>query len=183
MGEPVLFPRKNKEKLWSTPLEKVGILWQSGDVYPAQEHFVSFLIRQKIIAATDHLSNTYNPEAKKFLLFLPEGDWHEIALLFSQYLIREANHEVIYLGQSVPYSDVLALGAAKRFDYLLFSSAVSRPGFDLDTYLKDLSGAFPEKEILYTSRSRGKHDEDASFSKIVYLEHIEDLSAFLKEIS
>ena len=87
-------------------LEKVGILWQSGDVYPAQEHFVTFLIRQKIIAATDRISNTFNAEGKKFLLFLPEGEWHEIALLFAHYLIVEANHEVIYLGQSVPYSDI-----------------------------------------------------------------------------
>lgn len=164
-------------------LGKVGVLWQSGDVYPAQEHFVSFLIRQKIIAAIEHLSNTYNPEAKKFLLFLPEGDWHEIALLFAQYLIREARHEVIYLGQSVPYSDVLALGAAKRFDYILFSSVVNRPGFDLDTYLNDLSGAFPQKKILYTASRRGNHAEDSSLQNIVYLEHIEDLSAFLKGIS
>jgi DNA-binding transcriptional MerR regulator len=164
-------------------LEKVGILWLSGDVYPAQEHFVSYLIRQKIIAAIDQLSNTYNPDAKKFLLFLPEGDWHEIALLFSQYLIRESNHEVIYLGQSVPYSDVLALGTAKRFDFILFSSAVNRPGFDLDTYLKDLSGAFPEKKILYTSSRKGENAEDGSSRNIVHLEHIEDLSVFLKSIS
>ena len=163
-------------------LQKAGILWLSGDVYPAQEHFVSFLIRQKIIAATEQLSKTYNPAAKKFLLYLPEGDWHEIALLFSQYLIREANHEVIYLGQSVPYSDVLALGSAKRFDYLLFSSAVSRPGFDLDTYLKDLSVAFPDKKILYTSGRTGRFSADDSSGNIVYLEHIEDLSVFLKDI-
>lgn len=163
-------------------LQKAGILWLSGDVYPAQEHFVSFMIRHKIIAATEQLSRTYNPEAKKFLLYLPEGDWHEIALLFSHYLIREANHEVIYLGQSVPYTDVLALGAAKRFDYLLFSSTVSRPGFDLDTYLKDLSVAFPDKKILYTSGRTGKFSADDSSGNIVYLEHIEDLSVFLKDI-
>ena len=125
-------------------LEKVGILWLSGDVYPAQEHFVSYLIRQKIIAATEKISSKFNPDGKKFLLFLPEGEWHEIALLFSQYLIREANHDVIYLGQSVPYSDVLAIGASKRFDFILVSSSAAKTGFDLSTYLKDLGGAFPE---------------------------------------
>ena len=69
-------------------IKKVGILWQSGDVYPAQEHFVSFLIRQKIISATNGLSKTYNPESKKFLMLLPEGEWHEIGLLLSQYIIK-----------------------------------------------------------------------------------------------
>ena len=87
---------------------KIGILWQSGEVNPAQEHFVANLVRQKIISASDKLPNTFNPKAKKFLLLLPEGEWHELALLFAQYLIKEANNEVIYLGQSVPYSDVLA---------------------------------------------------------------------------
>ena len=54
-------------------LMKIGILWQAGDVNPAQEHFVSYLIRQKIIAATESISRVFNPDGKNFLLFLPEG--------------------------------------------------------------------------------------------------------------
>ena len=61
-------------------LEKLGILWQAGDINPVQEHFVSNLIRQKILAATDQLPNIFDPAAKKFLLMLPEGEWHEIGL-------------------------------------------------------------------------------------------------------
>ncbi|MDX2431245.1 MAG: MerR family transcriptional regulator, partial [Bacteroides sp.] len=102
-------------------LAKVGILWQSEKVNPVQEHLVTSLIRQKIIAATDKLPSTFFPEAKKFVLMLPEGEWHELALLLAQYMVREANHEVIYLGQSVPYSDVLATGASMPFDYLMVS--------------------------------------------------------------
>jgi len=163
-------------------LEKVGILWQSGDVYPAQEHFVSFLIRQKIIGATDRLSNTFNQNGKKFLLLLPEGEWHEIALLFSQYLIREANHEVLYLGQSVPYSDVLALGASKRFDFILISSTNSQTGFDLGLYLEDLGVAFPDKKILYCTSFKGELPKPGS-RNLIHLKKIEDLSAFLQKIS
>jgi len=163
-------------------LEKLGILWLSGDVYPAQEHFVTYLIRQKILAATENLSGTYNPDGKRFLLFLPEGEWHEIALLFSQYLIREANHEVIYLGQSVPYSDVLAMGASKRFDYLLFANSVSRSNFNLSTYLKDLGNAFPDKKILYSSYLEAELPSSAP-AKIVHLDQISDLIDFLESIS
>lgn len=132
-------------------LDKVGILWQSGDVNPAQEHFVSNLIRQKLIAAIDRLPGTFNPNAKKFLLMLPEGEWHELALLFAFFLLKEARQEVTYLGQSVPYSDVLAIGASKSFDYFLSSSTTTKPGFDFVTYLKDLGGAFPEKKVLFFS--------------------------------
>ena len=129
-------------------LEKVGILWLSGEVNPAQEHFVSNLIRQKLIAAIDRLPNTFNPSSKKFLLMLPEGEWHEIPLLFGYYLLKEARQEVTYLGQSVPSADVLAVGASKNFDYFMASSTTSKPGFDFVTYLSDLGGAFPEKKIL-----------------------------------
>lgn len=137
-------------------LEKVGILWQAGDVNPVQEHFVSNLIRQKIIAATDALSVTYRSDARRFMLLLPEGEWHEISLLFAQYLLKEAGHDVIYLGQSVPYSDVLAAGAVLRFDAILVSSTTPQPDFNLHTYLQDLGGAFPDKEIVfYTSSCDG----------------------------
>ena len=163
-------------------LEKVGILWQSGDIQPSQERFVSSLIRQKIIAATDRISNTFNPKGKKFLLLLPEGEWHEIALLFAQYLIKEANHEVIYLGQSVPYSDVLATGAFKKFDYIFVSGISSQTGSILSQYLEDLGHAFPEKQILYHSCCSDRQPEDLS-SNILQLTHISQLDLLLKKLA
>lgn len=163
-------------------LAKVGILWQSGDVYPAQEHFVSYLIRQKIIAATDRLPKSYNPQGKKFLLFLPEGEWHEITLLFTQYLIKAANHEVIYLGQSVPYSDVLAIAASKRFDYILVSSSTSRAGFNLDLYLEELSVAFPDKKILYCSGYKNELPGKSS-TNLLQIDDMEGLTTFIRSLS
>lgn len=162
-------------------LYKVGILWLADKVNPAQEHLVSSLIRQKIIAATDKLPDPHKPNAKKFLLMLPEGEWHEIALLFAQYLIKEANHEVLYLGQSVPYSDVLATGAAVHFDYILIAFTTNRPGFDVMVCLKDLGGAFPDKKILYLP-GRLNISPSALTDAHVPLNSIDDLSEFLSEL-
>jgi len=163
-------------------LEKVGILWQSGDVNPAQEHFVSNLIRQKIIAATEQLPSTFYPKAKKFILLLPENEYHELALLFSQYLLKESHHEVIYLGQSVPYSDVLTTGSSKEFDYILISSTTPRPEFDFILYLKDLGGAFPDKKILYFSAFLGDESRDLSENHL-RLNKMQDLIDFISDIS
>jgi len=162
-------------------LDKVGILWQSGEVNPAQEHFVSNLIRQKIISATEQLPVHYNPKAKTFLLMLPEGEWHEIALLFANYLLKESNHEVIYLGQSVPYSDVLAAGASRPFDYILISSTTPRPEFDFILYLKDLGGAFPDKTILYYSGFLGKQPSELSGNHF-RIGSLEDLTGYLEQL-
>ncbi|MEN8229884.1 MAG: MerR family transcriptional regulator [Bacteroidota bacterium] len=163
-------------------LEKVGIFWQTGDVNPVQEHFVSCLIRQKIIAAIDRVPNTFNPKAKIFLLLLPEGEWHEIGLLFAQYLLRESGHEVIYLGQSVPYSDVLATGATREFDSILVSCTTNQPEFNFVTFLKDLGGAFPDKRILFFSSFIHQKPDELGPNHIListsreFAEYLSDLS-------
>ena len=89
--------------------EKVGLLWQTGAINPAQEHFVSNLIRQKIIASIDSIS--LKPDLKKdvFLLFLPESELHEIGLLVYAYLLKSKGYKIIYLGQSVPYVDLITV--------------------------------------------------------------------------
>jgi DNA-binding transcriptional MerR regulator len=162
-------------------LEKIGVLWMAGDINPAQEHFVVNLIRQKLISAVDGFSNQFNPNAQKFLLFLPEGEWHEIGLLFALYLIKEAGHEVLYLGQSVPYSDVLATGSARDFDYILVSSTVPQAEFDFISYLKDLGGAFPDKKILYAAGYLNNGPD--YFGKNYYhLKKVSDLQDYLKKI-
>ncbi len=162
-------------------LEKIGVLWMAGDITPAQEHFVSNLIRHKLISAVESYSQRFNPNAKKFLLFLPEGEWHEIGLLFALYLIKVAGHEVLYLGQSVPYSDILATGSARDFDYIVVSSTIPQQDFDFITYLKDLGGAFPDKKILYAARFLNSGPD--SFGKnYFHLKKITDLQEYLKNI-
>lgn len=85
-------------------LEKVGLLWRIDDARPVQEHFASGLIRRKLIAMIDRLPASVT--GKTFLLFLPEGEWHEIGLLFGEYVLRSNGARVINLGQSVPFEDV-----------------------------------------------------------------------------
>ena len=162
-------------------LLKVGIFWQAGDINPTQEHLVSYLVRQKIIAATENLSSAFNPEGKKFLLFLPEGEWHEMGLLFTQYLLKEAGHEAVYLGQSVPYSDVLAFGASKEFDQLLVSSTVSQSGFDFFIYLKDLGGAFPDKKILYFTYFNCKRASELT-AKHLQIRNLDEFNQYLVDL-
>ena len=85
-------------------LEKIGILWQTGHIMPAQEHFVTNIIRQKLIVAIDGVACC--PEGKSCLLFLPEKEYHELGLLFLYYLLKKQGARVIYLGANVPMSDV-----------------------------------------------------------------------------
>jgi DNA-binding transcriptional MerR regulator len=87
--------------------EKVGILWQTGAINPAQEHFISNLVRQKIIVAIDTIQTKPDPQKDTFVLFLPDAEMHEIGLLVYSYILKSKGHKTIYLGQSVPYVDLL----------------------------------------------------------------------------
>ena len=61
--------------------QKIGVLWQTGSISPAQEHFISNLIRQKIMVAIDGQVVHPTDYNKKFLIYLPENEMHEISLL------------------------------------------------------------------------------------------------------
>jgi MerR family transcriptional regulator, light-induced transcriptional regulator len=86
-------------------LHKTGMFWTVDETMPVQEHFASNIIKRKLMSAIDALSPATKFD-KKFLLFLPNDEWHEIALLFSDYLVRSNGYTSIYLGQNVPTNDM-----------------------------------------------------------------------------
>ncbi len=103
-------------------LSKIGVLWQTGSINPAQEHFISSLIRQKIIVAIDGQYVDKKANSVKYMLFLPEGELHEMTLLFSYFLIKSRGNRVIYLGQSMPANDLEEAYKVHRPEYILTSS-------------------------------------------------------------
>jgi DNA-binding transcriptional MerR regulator len=86
-------------------LGQVGVLWGTNKVLPAQEHFISNLIRQKIISAMESLPQP-GENAGKIIFFLMEQETHEIGLLLGAYLAKDLGWKVYYLGQNVPSDDI-----------------------------------------------------------------------------
>ncbi|RYZ30952.1 MAG: MerR family transcriptional regulator [Chitinophagaceae bacterium] len=111
-------------------LERVGILWQTNRLRPVQEHIVSAIIRQKIIFAIDGLPFP-QADAPLFILFLPEGEHHELGLLYVYYLLRKQGLPTIYLGANVPLKDVQFILQVKspQYLYLHLTSFAGQPKF------------------------------------------------------
>jgi methanogenic corrinoid protein MtbC1 len=131
-------------------MRRLGTLWLSGSVGPAQEHFISHLIRQKLVASIDAQDLSLKPDAKKFLLYLPEGELHEIGLLFANYVFRARKHSVVYLGQSLPYEELLLAYEIHQPDYI-FSVFTSEPNVELiDNYLAQMAKDLPNTQVLLT---------------------------------
>lgn len=102
-------------------LNRLSLLWSTTMLLPAQEHFVSNLFRQKLLAATDALSFATATTAKDtWLLFLAEDEFHELGLLLAGYLIRQAGKKVIYLGANVPFDSLAAAVKAVKPSNLLY---------------------------------------------------------------
>jgi len=161
-------------------MSKIGVLWQTGAINPAQEHFISNLVRQKLIVAIDGQIHTNS--GKKFLLFLPEGELHEVSILFASYLIKNKGHKVIYLGQSTPNEDLNQVYAIHRPDYLLTVITTSPSSEFVQEYVTGLADRFEEAELLVTGYQ--VIGQDHTFPKNVkQLNYIRDIKDFLDEVA
>jgi DNA-binding transcriptional MerR regulator len=129
-------------------LTKIGIMWITDSINPAQEHFISNLIRQKVIVAIDGQYETFDEEAKKYMLFLPEGELHELSLLFANYLIRARGNRVVYLGQNMPFQDLQVAFNAYKPDYLLTIMTTKDRNISTEEYLANLADSFSDTPIL-----------------------------------
>lgn len=86
-------------------LKRIGVMWTTKSINTVQEHFISNLLRETLIVETSQLPQPKNEQTA--CLFLREGEWHEIGLLFYNYLLRENGVKTFYLGQSVPVESLL----------------------------------------------------------------------------
>lgn len=158
-------------------LQKIGILWQTGSINPAHEHFITNLIRQKLIVAIDGHLSPLNPNAKKYVLFLPEGELHELTLLFSAYIIKSRHNRAIYLGQSLPSADLATVNEVYHPDYLLTVISSSPTKNEVVRYVEDLTRQFPDSEVLISGYQAIK--QKAKMPKgVTVFENIEELIAF-----
>ncbi len=130
--------------------ERIGILWQTGSIYAAHEHFVSNLVRNRLIRETGKFES--DQSAKTALFFLREDEWHEMGLLYFNYLAAQAGLRCVYLGQSLPFVDLSNLLRNTEFDFVCtsFIQAIDKP--ELDQYLANLSLVFQKNKILISGR-------------------------------
>ena len=133
-------------------MEKIGLLWQANSIVPAQEHFVFNFLRQKLIIETDKLPKPDEQASLSGLFFLPEGENHEFSLLFYNYLARKKGHYTLYLGQSVPLSDILTIAESFHFDYYFTAIITSTPKNDFEQFMEDFSRQVPTSMLYITGK-------------------------------
>ena len=143
-------------------LERIGILWQSSAICPAQEHFVSNLIRQRLIVAISNLPKAATGGPLN-VLFLPENEIHELGLLYIHYLLRAQGQRTVYLGQSVPRGDLMQVASLYNGPIRFISLFVVSPGpEEAPGYLQALRRSMPDDRIAFLAAGMPLHGIEPS---------------------
>lgn len=166
-----------KEVILQT-MHKIGILWLTNRVAPSQEHFLSEHIKQKIAVATDSKFSKDNT-GPSWLLFLPEGEFHEIGLLFAKFLLVQHGYNVIFLGPNVPYGSLVQVSQNIKIDNTLLFCVANSTKNNLDFTIKYLESNFKNTSHYIISNELSL---DASLTNSE-VKLFADLDEFIKDIS
>ncbi len=161
-------------------LVKIGLMWNTSEIIPAQEHFISSLVKMKVAAATDNLQ----VEAKssdKILLFTPENELHDLGLMLLNYLIRSKGINTVYLGQSVPFDNIGKACEITGCKSVLVGITIQVDPEKLSEYLKKLN-LLPQINRIYVMAHEAVMAKVKTPSKLIWVQNPTQLDQHLFEI-
>lgn len=162
--------------------KKIGVLWITEHVIPAQEHFTSNIIRQKICAYIEKLKGQQKLNNKAILLFTPENERHEIPLLLMHYLLKKHGIMVVNLGCNISLSEVEQFSnRTKNCTHVLFYLVTNLNHWEPQEYLEQLCSLLPTKQIVMAGKYA--HEISQTPTNAILLKSVEDALEFCKEIS
>jgi DNA-binding transcriptional MerR regulator len=165
-------------KLIYPALVRLGLMWSADTVAPAQEHFISNLIRQKLSSSIDMLP--VNGDSKEhWILFLPENEFHETGLLMANYLLRNAGRRCTYLGSNVPIDSIKSSIKQLKPTSLLFF-LVSKDDESNDKELARLMSKTFSHQKIYIAGDANRLEKIKPKENIIPLTSVHDLKKELK---
>ena len=160
-------------------LDEIGLLWQTDTITPAHEHFISYLIRQKIILNSEKLQVLKPTRLDKvFVLSLPLNEIHELGLMYLHYEILLKGYKSIYLGESMPIEYLKEL--KKYFTSITYVSYLTvKPDRDeVNDYVQQMTEQLWDEttELWYMGKLVSLIDPKAFLNKIAVFNSVEQLT-------
>lgn len=91
-------------------LQNIGLQWQSNSITPAHEHFITNLVKQKLLINIERVQQVLPKDPEEvYVLYLPMNEIHEFGLLYIHYELLLKGKYAIFLGQSVPSSNLFSV--------------------------------------------------------------------------
>ncbi len=163
-------------------LERIGILWLTDHINPAQEHLITNIIRQKLIVGIDSAITPLSLKSK-MLLFLPENEHHELGLLFLHYMLKSRGVKVIYLGANVPVKDLEYVVELKKPDYIYTHLTTVIKEFNFDKFINNLKIRFPQQQIIISGLMAQTFEKKTMPSNFRFLKSFAEVTDFVGSLS
>lgn len=144
---------------------KIGILWLTSRINPAQEHFLSELVKQKLFSAIE--KNTTIKINKTWLLFLPANEFHDLGLIIAKFLLTSKGYNVIYLGSNVPLESIRTLSEKKKINNVLYFSIARIESTVLNQTIKYIESSFKESKLYLVTNSLSKENSKIGKTNII----------------
>jgi DNA-binding transcriptional MerR regulator len=129
-------------------LNRIGVLWMTNHITPGEEHMISNVIRQKLIVGIEGVSSHISRN-KTVLLFLPEGEFHELGLLYVAYLLKKHGAKTLYMGADVPVKDLKNIYTITKPDFLYTHTTCD---FKLEKYFTNLREFIPDGHLIISGK-------------------------------
>jgi methanogenic corrinoid protein MtbC1 len=159
-------------------LERIGILWLTDHVNPAQEHLITNIIRQKIIVGIENIVTPFDLHTK-VLLFMPENEHHELGLLYLQYLLKSRGVKTIYLGANVPLADLDFVVQLKKPDYVYTHLTTVMKEFNFDKFLNQLKNRITACPVLVSGLLTQSFEKKLPGGNIRFLKSLHEVHEFI----
>lgn len=160
-------------------LAKVGYLWRTSHILPMQEHAISSIIRQKIIAGTDALPHVAKSE-ESTILFLPQNEHHELGIIILHYLLKKQNVDVLYLGANVPYEDLEKIVRERKPRYLQTHITKGSATFCAVNFLSEISRISNGSTVVLSGDA--VEERDIKAKNIVFISNYNEMNAFISKL-
>ncbi len=131
-------------------LDKLSVMWIAGSVKGVHENFINNIMRRKISVEIDRIETAPHECSKKFMLYLPEYEAHELSLLYVFYLLKKYKADTLYLGTQVSLNDIKDAAAIYKPDFIFTLVNDTLNDGSLGKYIQQLSTLVCHGKILLT---------------------------------
>lgn len=162
-------------------LRRIGLLWLTDNLLPAQEHFATNIIRNKLIYAIDHLPKENINTNEIVLLFTPQNEYHEIPLLFAKWLFKRNGIRTYYLGVNVSFNEISYLIKKRKITHCYYHVITNLTSNSLNEYNNLLLEKFPDQYLIVSGTHIKEITTTSPNLKVLHsLQEMVDYSASFK---
>lgn len=165
-------------------MERVGSLWQDGQISVAQEHYITNVI-ESLIGYLSKSTNIQQSKSHSVLLMTPLSEDHVLPLKLSSEYFRQQGWRVFYLGKSVPLKSLESILLRESIDVVVVSVTMNFNIKSAEHLITTLKGwELAKQPIILVGGNAFKNDSVAKdlLKADIYVEKIEDLSFIINQL-